>query len=595
MATVPIYDQPQVNPNVGQMPAFQAQGVEPMRDFTGKQIEEAGQAQTNLGANIMRIAEKQAEIEEQSLLDRTEVDLRSFIVDFTRENEGSTGEKASGITEKFSTAYFKRVSDFATELSKGGKQNSRLLKRFENKASEIGLTSIAKFSTFEAAQKQEVRVNNNKALGKMLSNTASSVPFSLKDGKIYDGPEFEKSKTDLIENLKKRADLLGYGEDSDVYKQLVKDELSSVYMDRMANIINTNPLAAPAYFDQVKEFITNDEFKNKFKGMATKVAQEAEAEGWVESKFAEALEKKDKTAISNLYLEITKKFSGDQQKIALGIYNNLEQGLSKQQEKIRNDFENEAWGYVEENRTSWNGVPNTTKEWLRENDRKTYNAINRYIKQNIEADREKAERQASDRRREAREIAKDKRDAEKEKHSAAFYDLNTQMSDDPKAFMSMNLNNWRADLSPEDFRYFAKKQSDFKLNPNAEKQSTTLNDRINVESTLLKIDKNKQKKAQFTKIINSDVDTFIANNNGKYPDAKQLNAIINDAKKEWTTNNWIGITSKIRRYEGTKVTSVNEIPKPILEEIQTKLKERKIQSSNEDIIKIYHNYMGLND
>jgi hypothetical protein len=366
-------------------------------------------------------------------------------------------------------------------------------------------------------------------------------------------------------------------------------------MDRVANIVNTNPLAAPAYFDQVKGFIVNDEFKNKFKGMATKVAQEAEAEKWVETKFAEALTKKDKTAISNLYLEITKQFSGDQQKTALMIYDNLEKGLSKQQEKIRNDFENEAWGFVEENRTSWKGVPNTTKEWIRENDRKTYNAINRYIKQNIEADREKAERQASERRREAREIAKDKRDAEKEKHSAAFYDLNTQMSNDPKAFMSMNLNNWRADLSPEDFRYFAKKQSDFKLNPNAEKQSTTLNDRINVETTLLKIDTNKQKKAQFTKFVNNEVDSYIANNNGKYPDAKQINSIINDVKKEWVVSNWLGMSKKITRLDAVKVTSVSEIPKPILDEIQTKLKDRKSQATEQDIINIYHTYMGLND
>jgi hypothetical protein len=277
------------------------------------------------------------------------------------------------------------------------------------------------------------------------------------------------------------------------------------------------------------------------------------------------------------------------------IYDNLEKGLSKQQEKIRNDFENEAWGFVEENRTSWKGVPNTTKEWIRENDRKTYNAINRYIKQNIEADREKAERQASERRREAREIAKDKRDAEKEKHSAAFYDLNTQMSNDPKAFMSMNLNNWRADLSPEDFRYFAKKQSDFKLNPNAEKQSTTLNDRINVETTLLKIDTNKQKKAQFTKFVNNEVDSYIANNNGKYPDAKQLNSIINDAKKEYVTSEFIGIKNKSRRFELQKAKTINDIPKDLLGEIKADLDKRKLPATNEDIINIYNVYVGQND
>ncbi len=191
MATVPIYDQPQVSPNVGQMTPFQGQNVEPIKDFTGRQIEEAGQAQVNSASNLMRIAEKQKELEEQSLLDQTEIDLRTFIVDFTKENEGSVGEKATGLTEKFTTAYYKRVSDFVTKFSTDGQKNSRLVKRFENKANELGLSSIARFSTYEADQKQQVRVGNNKALGKILSNTASSVPFSLKDGKVSDGPEFE--------------------------------------------------------------------------------------------------------------------------------------------------------------------------------------------------------------------------------------------------------------------------------------------------------------------------------------------------------------------------------------------------------------------
>ncbi len=595
MATVPIYDQPQVSPNVGQMPPMQAPNVEPMRDFSGKQIEEAGQAQVNAASNLMRIAEKQKELEEQSLLDQSEIDLRTFIVDFTKENEGSVGEKATGLTEKFTTAYYKRVSDFVTKFSTDGQKDSRLVKRFQNKANELGLSSIARFSTYEADQKQQVRVGNNKALGKMLSNTASSVPFSLKDGKVSDGPEFETSKKQLIDNLKKRADLLGYGEDSDVYKQLVQDELSSVYMDRVANIINTNPLAAPAYFDQVKDFITNDEFKNKFKGMATKVAQEADAENWVESKFTKALESKDKKAISNLRLDIMNKFSGDQQKTALQVYEQLEQSMITQNEQIRKQYASDAWVSVSKAGTTWGTLPNTTKEWLRENDPNTYMNLEQYIERNISEKKQEARYAKSEekaRQTELKLIAKEKRE---ESESIAFGQLNTIMGNNPKEFMNMDLNNWRTKLSDADWRWFSKQQSEFKLKPETQKQSTTLQNRINNEADILGITKNVSRKARFEKIILNDVDNFIANNNGKHPDAKQLNSIINEAKKEYTTSEFFGVTSKVRRSDLKKAKTINDIPKEWLNDLKEDLKRKNMSLSNEDMVNVFNVYIGQND
>lgn len=56
MATVPVYDLPTQEPNVGNMPAFQAPSVEPMRNFAGKQIQEAGQAVQNFGTTVTKIA-----------------------------------------------------------------------------------------------------------------------------------------------------------------------------------------------------------------------------------------------------------------------------------------------------------------------------------------------------------------------------------------------------------------------------------------------------------------------------------------------------------------------------------------------------------
>lgn len=58
MATVPIYDLPTQDASVGNMPAFQAPGVEPMRDFTGEQLQKTGQAVQSFGTTVMKIADR---------------------------------------------------------------------------------------------------------------------------------------------------------------------------------------------------------------------------------------------------------------------------------------------------------------------------------------------------------------------------------------------------------------------------------------------------------------------------------------------------------------------------------------------------------
>lgn len=58
MATVPIYDLPTQEAGVGNMPTFQAPTVEPMRDFTGEQIQKTGQAMQGFGTTVMKIADR---------------------------------------------------------------------------------------------------------------------------------------------------------------------------------------------------------------------------------------------------------------------------------------------------------------------------------------------------------------------------------------------------------------------------------------------------------------------------------------------------------------------------------------------------------
>jgi hypothetical protein len=221
--------------------------------------------------------------------------------------------------------------------------------------------------------------------------------------------------------------------------------------------------------------------------------------------------------------------------------------------------------------------------------------LEQYIEGNIrenKRDAREAKQEMRAAKAEARAIAKERRE---EKENIAFGELNSIMGSSPKEFINMDLNNWRTKLSESDWKWFAKKQTDFKLNPETEKQSTTLQNRINNESEILNLGKNKSKKARFEKIILNEVDSYIANNNGRQPDAKQLNAIINDAKKEYVTGEFIGIRTKSRRFELQKAKSINDIPKDLLGEIKADLDKRKLPATNEDIINIFNVYVGQND
>lgn len=58
MATVPVYDLPTQEAGVANMPALQAPGVEPMRNFSGEQIAKTGQAVQSFGTTVMKIADR---------------------------------------------------------------------------------------------------------------------------------------------------------------------------------------------------------------------------------------------------------------------------------------------------------------------------------------------------------------------------------------------------------------------------------------------------------------------------------------------------------------------------------------------------------
>ena len=58
MARVPVYDLPTQEASAGNLPTLQAPGVEPIRDFSGEQMQKAGQAVQSFGTTVMKIADR---------------------------------------------------------------------------------------------------------------------------------------------------------------------------------------------------------------------------------------------------------------------------------------------------------------------------------------------------------------------------------------------------------------------------------------------------------------------------------------------------------------------------------------------------------
>ena len=87
---VPIQTLPTVEPTAGNAQPFGAPSVEPMQDFTGKQLMELGKAQATAGASMIRIADRlQGEIDDVKVAERVNgltTDLDNITTEFQQLN-----------------------------------------------------------------------------------------------------------------------------------------------------------------------------------------------------------------------------------------------------------------------------------------------------------------------------------------------------------------------------------------------------------------------------------------------------------------------------------------------------------------------------
>ncbi len=122
MAQVPIQTVPTQELAAAQMNEFRAPGVEPMQDFTGKQIQEFGKAQTGFGVSMMKIGDRiQGEIDDTRTAERTNMlagELDSIYTEFSQLSNKQAFDSASVYRKRVQEAVQKYGGDVENDVQK---------------------------------------------------------------------------------------------------------------------------------------------------------------------------------------------------------------------------------------------------------------------------------------------------------------------------------------------------------------------------------------------------------------------------------------------------------------------------------------------
>ena len=413
MPRVPTYDNLMVDQAVlpnAQVRAYDAPNV------VGKEAIELGEGMESAGTALSKAAVRQMELDNQAALDKEDTAAREWILEYQKDNAQRVGENASGMTQQFSEGFDKYTAE------RLGKLPAHLKPFYERKVVGLAMDSIAKLSAYEAGQKQTARVSANEANGKAL------IEFAVR---ANPGQDFDNALTKVTENITARADLIGVKDTEQI--QRMKDEAASnIYMMRVRNLMNTNPDQALGYFKAVQSRILSSDAKAHLETVVNKVDTENRVEGQVEKLWdmhKGNLDERDK-----LRSQIMGLFAGDEQKIALAIFDQLNTSEARGREAIIKRRLDAAWTVVAQT-GSLKGISNTEKAWLQENDPQGWLALK---------DKVKSMQGATSR----------KTDPNK------YYELTEMQSKNPKGFASLDLRKWLPHLSESDFEYFARQQGE---------------------------------------------------------------------------------------------------------------------------------------
>lgn len=122
MAQVPIQTVPTQELAAAQMNEFRAPGVEPMQDFTGKQIQEFGKAQLGMGVTLTKIGDRiQGEIDDTRTAERTNIlagELDAIYTEFSQLSNKQAFDSAPAFQARIKEAVQKVGGNFENDVQK---------------------------------------------------------------------------------------------------------------------------------------------------------------------------------------------------------------------------------------------------------------------------------------------------------------------------------------------------------------------------------------------------------------------------------------------------------------------------------------------
>lgn len=540
MPQVPEYDSLSVGLN--QMPNAQVRSFDgPV--VAGKDLASLGQGLMEGSAAINRIAVRQMELDNQAAVDKAETGLRTFLVDYEKSAQQMRGDDASGLSEKFAGDYRK----FSSEMAKG-LANDVQRQLFAKKSDELGLHSLAKLSHYEATQKQEARLQNNEALGKYLVSASAMAAFSYDavNKTFKDGPEFEQARGQLFENIEHRAEIMGLGKDSPWTQEMKAEALSRIYAERVTSLMNTDPGNALGYFQSVRGDIRDANVRNHLDGAVTRLDRQTRVESEVEQKWQDTAPA-DRAALG---VWVTQKYSGEDQKAALQIFNELRVTSSEATDATRKSMANVAWQAVFA-KPSLKAVRNDVKVWLQANDHSTWREIETYVKSKQEGAGEAARKTDPN----------------------TYYELTKMQAADPQGFAGLDLRTYINRLSQADFEKFANAQRDAEK-PHKVAEAATLQQQLAGAHNRMGFgSKDQEKKGAFDKAVQDAIDAE-QSARGKALDYKERDGIINrmmlegkvhrdyiwDASKRFFEVQGTPEAEKWRPTKATKAAALSDVP-----------------------------------
>lgn len=120
MPRVPQVDLPSVGLQAGMSPQFQAPQVAPMRDFTGQQIEQAGQGMAQLGAGALRLEDRINDAKASE----ADAELAEFQLAAWNDYKGTLGKNAIDNKKKYLEDIDKKRQEIASRLDNGFQQDA---------------------------------------------------------------------------------------------------------------------------------------------------------------------------------------------------------------------------------------------------------------------------------------------------------------------------------------------------------------------------------------------------------------------------------------------------------------------------------------